>query len=329
MYLAQGQREESIQRVKDCFIKYQFATKSEIHEKTGLSLATVTNILQFLCDDKFIERVDDCSSTGGRKAKRYHLCGSYMLFGLINLKVIQKKTVVSIEVRNLNHEVVGQSQQVFSVMDEKTIVAIVQAMIHDYPIEYVSIAIPGIVEGDYISKCDINQLANCHLVSILEAQLPINVKLENDTNCAMLGYIDYYDTTNQSLAFIYQPDSNYSGCSLYINNQIVYGSTHFAGELGYLPFGSLDEQRQALKENPEGLLLKQMVSVIAIMNPSYLVVYAKQVDENRLKNELANAIPRQHLPIVSFIDDMETHVFNGLFYLSVEKSRYVKGENGQ
>lgn len=326
MFQAQGQREESIQRVKDYFIKYQFATKSEIHEKTGLSLATVTNILQSLCEINFIERVDDCSSTGGRKAKRYHLCGSFMFLGLLNLKVIREKIEVGIQVRNLNRDLIEQSQKTFTSIDENTIIEILASLLQTYQITYVSISIPGIVEDDFISKCDIQSLSNCYLVKKIEDKLPLKVKLENDTNCAMLGYIHHHDTNDKSLAFIYQPDNNHSGCSLYINNQIVYGSTHFAGELGYLPFGSLDEQRQALTKNPEGLLLKQMVSVIALINPSYLVIYAKQVDENRLLDALAHAIPKKHLPIVNFINDMEAHVFNGLFYLGIEKSRYKKGE---
>ena len=97
MYKSKGLKNISIQKVKDYFIENKYATKNQIAEETHLSHATITNILKELLENQFIVRVEDCESTGGRKAKQYKICGSYMVFGLIDLRV-QNQTV-SIECR--------------------------------------------------------------------------------------------------------------------------------------------------------------------------------------------------------------------------------------
>ena len=71
MYKSKGEKNVSIQCVKDYFIENKTATKTEIASATRLSLATVTNILKELLESKYIVRIEDEQSTGGRKAKLF------------------------------------------------------------------------------------------------------------------------------------------------------------------------------------------------------------------------------------------------------------------
>ena len=61
-------------------------------------------------------------------------------------------------------------------------------------------------------------------------QYEIPFIIENDVNLAVVGY----HTVEESVVFLYQPGSMYSGCGIMLDGQLYRGSTLFAGEVGYL-----------------------------------------------------------------------------------------------
>lgn len=322
MYLSKGEKNISIQFVKDCFVEKKIASKKEIAEITNLSIATVTNILKELQEIHYIERIDDCPSTGGRKAKQYRLCGESVTFGLISLQVINQEVKVLRQVVDLNYNALNKEVYSVKELGLQNILDMIEGMETQYHIKYLGISIPAISNDGVISQSDIAQLDGCRLKEEIENILDIQVVIENDVNSAMLGYIYDHSINQESIAFVYQPDNRYSGCSLYINKAIVYGANHFAGELGYLPYVSLSQQEKLLKNNPLELLVKQVASIIAIVNPSHMIIYSICVNKNELLNEMKLLIPTKHLPVFEFIDSMDEWTFKGLMQQCIEISRY-------
>lgn len=322
MFQSKGEKNISIQFVKDCFLEKKIASKKEIAEITHLSIATVTNVLKELQDVHYIERIDDSPSTGGRKAKRYRLCGEYMAFGLITLQVINQEVKVFRRVVDLNNNVLIKEEHSVKRLELQNILEIVENMKIQYHIHYLGISVPAISNNGVISQCDIETLEGCHLKEEIENKFDIQVVIENDVNSAMLGYIYNHSMNEESIAFIYQPDNHHSGCSLYINNAIVYGATHFAGELGYLPHGDLQKQKELLIDNSLELLIKQVVSVIAIVNPTHMIICSVCVNKEDFIKEINQCIPVKHLPAFEFIDSMNQWSFKGLMQQCIEISRY-------
>lgn len=328
MYKSKGEKDVSIQCVKDYFIEHKTATKTELANATHLSLATVTNILKGLLEKKYIQRIEDEESTGGRKAKRYQICGQYMLFGLMYLQNIQQHIRVQVRIVDLDDMIVYEKTYHFNSLPVEKILFIIEEMKSHFDFSYLSISIPAIADRGLVSKCDIEELENIQLKEKIESAAKLQVSIENDVNTAMLGYIYTHSISKDSIAFIYQPDNHHSGCSLYVHQAIIYGATHFAGELGYLPNGSLQEQELLLKENPLLLLVKQSASVISVMNPSHMVLYAPCVNESDFKQKMDQYIPQIHQPNFEFIENMDGYTFKGLNHLCIEQSRYkLKKEN--
>lgn len=322
MFQSKGDRNVSIQFVKDCFIEKKVTSKKEIAEITNLSVATVTNILKELLEIHYIERVDDCPSTGGRKAKQYRLCGEYTAFGLITLQVINQEVKVVRRIVDLNYNVLNQEEESFKQLELYNILEMIEIMKGHYQINCLGISIPAISHNGVVSQCDIESLEGCFLKVEIESILDIQVVIENDVNSAMLGYIYDHSMNDESIAFIYQPDNHYSGCSLYLNKAIVYGSTHFAGELAYLPLGNYSKQKDSL-----ALLVKQVSSVIAIVNPSHMIIYSECVNKDEFMNRINRYIPIKHLPVFEFIDSMNQWAFKGLMQQCIEISRYKTRRN--
>ncbi|MFQ6860940.1 MAG: ROK family protein [Beduini sp.] len=328
MYKSKGEKNVSIQCVKDYFIENKTATKTEIASATRLSLATVTNILKELLESKYIVRIEDEQSTGGRKAKRYQIYGQYMLFGLMSLQNSHQQINVNVRIVDLDYAVVYEKKYQFDSLPIEKLLWIIEEMKNHFDFSYLSLSVPAIADQGKVSKCDIEELENCQLKDKIESATNLQVTIENDVNTAMLGYIYLHSINKESIAFIYQPDNHHSGCSLYVNQAIVYGATHFAGELGYLPNGTLKEQELLLKENPLVLLVKQAASVISIINPSHMVLYTPCVNESDFKQMIQHYIPQIHQPNFEFIENMDEFTFMGLNHLCIDKSRYkLKKEN--
>ena len=324
MYKSKGQKNISIQKVKDYFIENKYATKNQIAEYTHLSQATVTNILKELLENKFIMRIEDCQSTGGRKAKQYRICGSYMLFGLMNLRVQNQLIHVECQIIDLDFVIIENVKYQFESIELEEFIQLIQELKTKYHFQYLGISIPGIVVDGKIEKSDIETFDGVALQEHIETSCHVKTMIENDVNTMMLGYIHSHVVDNQPVAFVYQPDNHHSGCGLYINHAIVYGATHFAGELAYLPYGSLAQQEEILKKDPLSLLVKQVVSIIAIINPSLMILHTPCVKTNDLLEVIKEHIPSQHLPQFEFINEMETCVFEGLASLCIESSRYKR-----
>ena len=324
MYKSKGLKNVSIQKVKDYFIENKYATKNQIAEATHLSHATITNILKELLENEFIVRVEDCQSTGGRKAKRYKIYGAFMLFGLIDLRVQNRMTHIECRIVNLDFVVVENYKYQMKILNLDTLVNLIQNMKQKNHIQYLGISIPAIVTNGKIEKSDIESLEGITLQEQIERTCGVKTIIENDVNTVMLGYIHTHVVESQSVAFVYQPDNHHSGCGLYINHSILYGATHFAGELAYLPNGTLKEQEAILKSNPLSLLVKQVASIIAIMNPSLMILHIPCVETESFIAAIQKYIPIQHLPEFQFIHEMETYVFKGLASLCIESSRYKR-----
>lgn len=324
MYKSKGLKNISIQKVKDYFVENKFATKNQIAKATELSPATITNILKDLLNEHYIQQIEDCDSTGGRKAKQYQICASYMLFGLIDLRVQKQFVTVECRIVDLDFTMIKSYTYQFAALTINALIELIEVMKKDFPIQYVGISVPGIVNEGCIEKSDIEELENTNLKVIVENNCHIPVIIENDVNTVMLGYIHIHVVESQSVAFVYQPDNHHSGCGLYINHQILYGATHFAGELAYLPYGTLMEQEELLHTHPLQLLLKQVSSIIAIMNPSLMILYTPCVTLEELTREITHFIPKKHLPKFQYIQDMERYVFEGLASQCIENSRYKR-----
>lgn len=322
MYQSKGMKHVSVQQVKDYLVVKKLATKVEITQATGLSTATITNILKELMDIHYIERVADCESTGGRKAKRYRLCGQYMYFGLIHLQLFQRKVQIQMRIIDLDNKIVFHKAFDFELFQLSDLEATIMHMRNHFSFDYLALSVPGIVDNGNISECDIEILNNINLAEFLKQKFSLHVTIENDVNTAMLGYIHFHTLDEKAVAFVYQPDNHQSGCGLYLNHNIVYGTTHFAGELGFLPNGSREEQARLLAQNPMDLLVKQIVSIIAIINPSHIILYSPCVGKAGLSEAVGKYIPSNHLPQIIRIDSMDEFVFKGLASLGVESARF-------
>ncbi len=316
MLAATAIKTSNIKKVKKHFLTHMTGTRNELSDETDLSRATITTILQELVEQNYILRTDDLKSNGGRNIQCYTLNKEYRYFTKIALKLNKDKVTVSMQVVNLVNEVVFGMQKVYDKYDISVLLSDVLSLKSQHSFDAIIISLPGIIIDNKLSLSDIETIQNTDIEMVLQASIQVPVILANDVNSAILGYVKENNLENSTVAFLYQPDNSYSGLALYANGGLLSGYSNFAGELRYLPGTS-----SSIEENhmpPETVLLRQVASVISIINPEKFVILSPYLKKRTFCKNIEDMIPCQHLPHFEYIIAMENYSLLGMYSLYIE-----------
>lgn len=300
--------------VRQCFYCGNVWTRNELAEKTGLSLATTTNIIADLTKEKMIEKVGLARSTGGRKSNQYRINKNYKHIGAMVLQAQEILTIYSYSY-NLANEVVWHQTHRRSHLELKTIIHRIEELLKADPkISLLCISIPGVCQDGIIGECDIECLRDIDLHTIIKKEIGIESVIENDVNVACIGF-SYQHPKASHIAFILQPKVNYVGCGLMIHGHLYNGFSHFAGELKYLPIHDKDELKQLKETDPVALMKEQMMGVCAVMDPQVIGYYSECFTNESI---VLDAIPDRHRPVTQEVKEIDSLIENGLYYIGMK-----------
>lgn len=309
-------KQENQIRIKEYLYDGKIWTKNQLAYHTGISLATTTNILQELLKTKEILYLGQGESTGGRKSKEYQLNKDYRHV----LKVILKKDLHEdhfiFETVNLLNEILYQKSFTLKKATVNDFLRDVDDILkEDNNVQTIVISLPGVCHQGRVDVCDLEDFENKELISLLKKQTGKEVIVENDVNCASIGFYHQYHHLN--CAFIYQPAVDYVGCGMIIEGKLFNGFSHFAGELRYLPFYDHEIQNKLLKENPKELLEKQIATLCCVLNPEAIGFCSDVLKETNLT---LKTIPSRHQPQIIQVKQLEDLIKEGLYQI-VRKQR--------
>lgn len=228
-------KEDNIHQIRQCFYDGEIWTKNKLAQKTGLSLAATTNILQYLLQNNEILLDGKAQSTGGRKSKQYVLNADYQSLGVMILKRDHINYYYAGRIYNLLGKCLGDIRLTGTKGDYNELVRAIDLLLKKKRFNSLVISIPGVSNNGMINICDFEELAQRDLGGLLKDRYQLSIIIENDVNVAGIGFSRQYPQCN-NLAFMYQPKVKYIGCSMIINHQLCKGFSNFAGELSYLPF---------------------------------------------------------------------------------------------
>ncbi len=306
-------KQENIQKIRTCFYDGNIHTKTELSKQTNLSLAAVTNTLQYLLDSNEIQLQGKADSTGGRKSKQYVLNASYKTIGTMILQKYKEYYEITLSLYHLDQEEIYQESLQSKQGDFPFVQKAIQKLQHqNQPMDILTISIPGISHNGTIQECDWEGLQNQDFGNKLQEQLHIPVIIENDVNVACIGFSYKYPHI-QNLAYVYQPKTDYTGCGLLIHGRLFNGHNHAAGELRFLP---------NQPSNPQEILEYQLTSICALFNPE-LIAYHSDFDcEEPI--QLLPTYPKAYWPKLIPITDIKQDIQDGLFHIA--KDTLLKGE---
>ena len=286
-------------KVMDIFMEQETCTKNQLALATGLSLATITNILKELLASNEVLKDGELESTGGRKSvvnkeyRRVHLI--YRVYNLAD-EIVFSDEVIKKEVK---------------VNDIYDIINIVLAKFDN--IKVIGISMPGIINDGRVTSTGLTNFNDIDLYSLLTNKYSQVIILGNDVNTAVIGF--YLAEKNyENVCLLFQPGEGYGGVGTVINGQLVTGKTNCAGEIQYLPL-SQDDQLKLL-QSPHGtieLLSKIVICLTAIVNPEIVAISCTNLERaSDLDETLKQMVPAKYLPKIKKVTNLSEYILIGL-----------------
>ncbi len=306
------------------------ATKSTVARATGLSIATCGSILNELSAAGELLELEAEVSHGGRPAKVYQYNMNFSYIACIIVKAGLNAHFLQFVVANLAGEAVEQGHEEHMPVDAATIDQLISKLISHYPeIQAIGIGVPGAVNQGVMNIGDIQELIDVELEKLIREKYEIAVILENDMNLTVYGFYhkQEYDQ-EKSVAVATFIDGSFPGAGLMVNGHIHRGSTRFAGEIAFLPYGmSREEQFQQLHDRNtfHSLSAHAVTSLIAVMNPETIALTGslmKTADIDLIRQECLKNIPEMHMPQLILLEHPDEDYMHGLITMTLESLAY-------
>ena len=319
-------KQVNVELIKTALKALKFGTKLTLANVTGLSVATCGNILNELLERGEVIEADLEQPNGGRPARRFIYNANYSYIACIYVSNEGGIYRTIHAVTNLIGEIIEEHSVEVEIINYEVIDNLIEKLIYNYEnIMAIGIGVPGLVHRGVIVACDMEELVDIPLATRLKAKYNLEITVENDMNLIVYGFYkkQNYDEV-KTIAVVIFPRDNCSGAGIMVDGHIIRGNTNFAGEVSYLPFDiSRGEQIKQLNnvDNVSPLMVKTIVSIIAVINPETIVVTGNLIRLDMLEkfsNGCRATIPQEHMPQIIIQENMQDDYINGLISITLE-----------
>ena len=223
-----------------------------------------------------------------------------------------------------------KAYQEHDLLDVAVISQLVDQLVVNFPqIRAVGIGVPGAVNQGVMNVSDIQELTNVPLEASIREKHEVEVIMENDMNLTVYGFYQRqgYDE-EKTVAVATFIEGSLPGAGMMVDGNIHRGSTRFAGEIAFLPFGMTDEEQfRQLHERItfHSLAGHAVSSLIAIINPETIALTGsliKPADVDHIRQECLKNIPEMHMPQLMLLENPEEDYMNGLIAMTLESMAY-------
>lgn len=344
-------KEINVEMIKSALKRSGEATKAQIAEQTGISIATCGKILNELCHDGEVVETTQISAGYGRPAMCYAYNGDFAEVACVYVASDKGRVLISARVCNLLGEIKEEYTQPIDKVDSDVLEQAIAELAAKYEkLQAVAIGIPGHITNGVVGLCNFVNLMGLPLRDMLQEKFPdIKIQVENDMNASAYGfYKENYGDQEKTLAFIYSPldaqtgldemqrdqpgvelnadqrtlleySVNY-GAGFVSGGKILRGFSGFAGEVSFLP---------AVKElmPTDELVSTKMFSyiigsIVPILNPEIVALtgsYFNEMNVEKIRKRCLDFIALQHMPQIILRDDVHEEYANGLLNLALEE----------
>lgn len=307
------------------------STIKDLAQMTGLSFATVGNVLNGFVERGEVILGEIHSATGGRPSQVYTYNAEFAHVLALSARIRNGENMIHACVGNLFGETVWQTEQCFDTIQLKCFETMIESSLYAYPtISIVAFSLPGIEQGGIILTNDYTELEGISFNEHFKTKYQLPVVIENDINAAVLGYGRNTKAVSV-LVGIYFPRTFNPGAGVVIDNKILKGFCGYAGEVSLLPIGIDWLSINYKNPNEVGAAISKLISVFcSIVNPEHVVLYGDFFTDV-IKEAMMQKIPTQAIqnifPSIDYTGNLDSDVISGLFELAL--MAYHSGTRGK
>lgn len=279
-------------------------------EKTGLSYPTVSALLKELAAAGEAAVSNEISVAGGRPGVCYELNPAYQ-YGLVLY-------FDDLTLKGRLYDAFGRSakeylwENITKQITAEDIVGFAKEVQWEFPaLSAVSIGVPGVTFADEISYLPkFPKLVGGELSRQLTEELSAKVFLENDINAIALAEIGEWENFAH---IVYVEEDECIGVGIVMQGQIVKGGQGYAGELEYLC--------RDRKDHMDTFTTSILALSCVLDLPDILLSGSFCTKENveKIKERLLKRLPKERLPRLHVVDEVQARYSRGLFQKIVEE----------
>lgn len=295
--------------LKELFL-HDSTTMAELIEATGLSQASVRNMVRFFQEKDMIIEKGNNHSTGGRCATRFALKKeNYKILCLyIQNQALYYQLKVYDEVKSF-----GQLKQ-----DLESITMFIKKN----HVHCCVVAVEGIVKGNQYITDHKDSFKTHTWIEELSQKIKVPVYLENDVKAMHLGYS--YQEKRQNSVYLHM---NQRGVGMsYIHNEYSLSGLHgLSGEIGLLPYktSSLNHSLRTCSYQTEfnELVAYLMIMIITMVDPLCISISLdiKWVfEKNEILALIQKSIPFTLSTEIKYQENFDELLYKGLTCFAIE-----------
>jgi len=319
MAITSAVKDMNIAMVKGYMKQNVEASKSEIARGTGLSIPTVTRIVDSMCmSGELIDKGLD-KMTGGRSASIYARNTNYSLCLLIRIEGRHLNWVI----KNLDGEIVRADhrqidQELIRLLDE-----LILGLEKEYAnLKAVVIGISAMVINGRVEQTkEFTNLLGVNIPLHFKNLTDIPVQLENDMNAIAMGqwYQSKVKTTTTVCLYF---GENGMGAGTIHKGEVWYGTSNFSGELVFMPYA--ETKFEYMTENIDKVNIVEfyvkLIQIYAVtLNPDQIVLYSNDFIDNRvheIRDLCYKRLPINAIPHIEYSNEFKQDYEKGLFALA-------------
>lgn len=298
------------------------ATVRDLSAMTGLSLMTVSTIIQNLVASGSARETALIPSGGGRPSRLYRFDETQSLAMVLYFHEERSRNMVSIRVADLYGAIIDSEDYPLGEVSLESFEPPMERFLTRYPaIRAIGFGIPGIEYGGSIVTLDYRELVGADIVGHFGEKYGLPVIVENDVNAAALGR-SLRENAADSEAYLFFPRNYPPGSGIRIGGQLIKGCRHFAGEISWLPLG-IAWGTPAVTESFEAstdAISKAIVSLAAIVNPERAVLFGEFLTgdhRDAIRTLCESRLPAGMCPDIVLTEDFPADLESGLVGLTL------------
>lgn len=254
--MVQDTREMNRSAVITELLRSRPTSRTQIAQKTGVSAATVSRVVDQLIDEGLVREVAAViSESRGRRAVLLDVVTdtTYVVgvdVGATNTRYVLADLVGTIV---LSEEVATPAEQSAAGLAEWVVSEVKKAAGERWPlVKYASMGLPGAVnqdEGTVSNAPNLVQVEDKRFLEVLETAFVIPLEIDNDVNYALLGEQRFGVAQAHPTAAMLNLGAGL-GAALAVDGAILHGRRGLIGEFGHLPVGALGTRVEHMVTGP-------------------------------------------------------------------------------
>lgn len=322
-------RQLNMERIRLAIQRHDTCTKADISRETELSMATCSNMLNDMLDEREVLKVDQVGAGIGRPSDLFSYNGNYMHVLCVCVYAEGTANTVDLAVSDALGKTIKSERLPYGVVSADVIEAIVGEQIASDPqIRTVGLGVPGVVSGGSIVSCDIRALQKADVARRLTDRFNVRVLLKG--NMTLMTYHLYHGEAGRkgNFAVLYFPPAGFGPAmgGFIVGGRAVSGSGMMSGEIWRAAeaFGMpRAEQERAVRDRDTllGFAAKLLAAVCCTVDPDCAVLTGGGLDErdaSAVRSLCAKHLPEERLPEIRVTPGAEKVCVRGLVRMTLD-----------